>query len=90
MFIIHIGFFELMVMFFGITNSPVTFQIIINKILRDIINKGNVMAFIDDMLVETEIEKEYDEIVEEMLKRLEENDLYIKPKNYVWKVRSDS
>jgi len=89
-FIIHIGFFELMVMFFGITNSPVTFQIIINKILRDIINKGNVMAFIDDMLVETEIEKEYDEIVEEMLKRLEENDLYIKPKNYVWKVRSDS
>jgi len=79
-----------MVMFFGITNSPVTFQIIINKILRDIINKGNVMAFIDDMLVETEIEKEYDEIVEEMLKRLEENDLYIKPKNYVWKVRSDS
>jgi len=77
-------------MFFGITNSPVTFQIIINKILRDIINKGNVMAFIDDMLVETEIEKEYDEIVEEMLKRLEENDLYIKPKNYVWKVRSDS
>jgi len=77
-------------MFFGITNSPVTFQIIINKILRDIINKGNVMAFMDDMLVETEIEKEYDEIVEEMLKRLEENDLYIKPKNYVWKVRSDS
>jgi len=87
---IHIGFFELMVMFFGITNSPVTFQIIINKILRDIINKGNVMAFMDDMLVETEIEKEYDEIVEEILKRLKENDLYIKPKNYVWKVRSDS
>jgi len=79
-----------MVMFFGITNSPVTFQIIINKILRDIINKGNVMAFMDDMLVETEIEKEYDEIVEEILKRLKENDLYIKPKNYVWKVRSDS
>ena len=90
MFIIHIGFFELMVMFFGITNSPVTFQIIINKILRDIINKGNVMAFMDDMLVETEIEKEYDEIVKEILKRLKENDLYIKPKNYVWKVRSDS
>ena len=90
MFIIHIGFFELMVMFFGITNSPVTFQIIINKILRDIINKGNVMAFMDDMLVETEIEKEYDEIVKEVLERLEENDLYIKPKNYLWKVRSDS
>jgi len=86
-FIIYIGFFELMVMFFGITNSPVTFQIIMNKILRDIINKGKVMAFMDDMLVETEIEKEYDEIVKEVLERLEENDLYIKPKNYIWKVR---
>ena len=41
----------------------------------------------DDMLVETEIEKEYDEIVKEVLERLEENDLYIKPKNYIWKVR---
>ena len=58
-----------------------------NKILRDIINKEKVMAFMDDMLVETEIEKEYDEIVEEILERLEENNLYIKPKNYVWKVR---
>ena len=73
------GFFEPTVMFFGITNLPAIFQAIINKILRDIINKGKVVAFVDNVLVKTETEKEHDEIVEEMLKRLEENNLYVKP-----------
>ena len=73
------GFFEPTVMFFGITNSPAIFQAIMNKILRDIINKGKVVAFVDNVLVKTETEKEHDEIVEEMLKRLEENNLYVKP-----------
>jgi len=50
----------------------------INKILRDLLNKGKVAAFIDDVLVGTETEEGHDEIVEEILKRLEENDLYIK------------
>jgi len=74
-----VGFFEPTVMFFGITNSPAIFQAIMNKILRDIINKGKVVAFVDNVLVKTETEKEHDEIVEEMLKRLEENNLYVKP-----------
>ena len=46
-------------------------------------NKGKVVAFVDDVLVETETEEEYDEIVEEVLKRLEENDLYVKPEKYM-------
>jgi len=66
-------------MFFGMTNSPATFQVIINKILRDMINEGKVAAFVDNVLVGTEMEKGYDEIVEEVLRRLEENDLYVKP-----------
>jgi len=69
------------------TNSPATFQAMINKILRDIINKGKVVAFVDDVLVGTEMEEGYDEIVEEVLKRLEENNLYVKPEKCVWKVR---
>ena len=77
-FITHIGFFELIVMFFGMTNSLATFQAMMNKILRDLINKGKVAAFIDDVLVETETEERHDEIMEEILKRLEENNLYIK------------
>jgi len=74
-------------MFFGMTNSPATFQAIMNEILRDLINEGKVVAFVDDMLVGTETEEGYDEIVEEILRRLEENDLYVKPEKCVWKAR---
>ena len=44
-------------------------------------------TFIDDILVATDTEERHDELVEEVLKRLEENDLFIKPKRYKWKVR---
>ena len=86
-FIIYVESFEPMVMFFRMTNLLAIFQAIMNQILRDIINKGKVVAFVDDMSVGTEIKEEYNEIVEEVLKRLKEKDLYIKPEKYIWKVR---
>jgi len=46
-----------------------------------------VAVFIDDVMVATETEEEHDEIVEEVLRRLEENDLFVKLEKYVWKVR---
>ena len=85
-FMTHVGSFELTVMFFGITNSPATFQVIMNKILKDLINEEKVIAFVDNILVGIETEERHDEIVKEILKRLEENDLYIKPEKCVWKV----
>ena len=75
----YIGFFELIVMFFRITNLPATFQVMMNKILKDMINKGKVVAFVNDILVETETEKGHDKIIKEVLKRLKENDFYVKP-----------
>jgi len=66
-------------MFFGITNLSATFQGIMNKILRDLINEGKVVAFVDNVLIGMEMEDGHNEIVEEVLKRLEENDLYVKP-----------
>ena len=74
-------------MFLRMTNSLATFQVIMNEILRDMINEGKVAAFVNDMLVGTETEEGHDEIVEEVLRRLEENDLYVKPEKYIWKVR---
>ena len=85
-FTTHVGFFEPIVMFFGIINSPATFQAMMNEILRDMINKKKVAAFMDDVLVGTETEEGHNKIVEEVLKRLEENNLYIKPEKCVWKV----
>ena len=86
-FTTHIGSFEPIVMFFGMTNMPAIFQAMMNEILRDMINKGKVTAFVDNVLVGTEIEEGHNKIVEKVLKRLEENDLYIKPEKYAWKVR---
>jgi len=51
-----------------------------------LINKEKVAAFVDDVLVGTETEEGYNKIVEEILKRLEENDLYIKPEKCMWKL----
>jgi len=59
----------------------------INKILRDIINEGKVAAFVDNMLIGTEIEEGHDAIVKEVLRRLEENDLYMKLEKCTWKVQ---
>jgi len=70
--------FELTVMFFGLTNSLAAFQIIMNDLLRDMIETGDVAAFIDDVMVETEIEKGHDNIVEKLLRRIAENDLFVK------------
>jgi len=82
-FTMHIGSFEPIVMFFGMTNLPAIFQAMINEILRDLINEGKVTVFVDDVLVGTETKEGHDKIVEEILRRLEENDLYIKPEKYV-------
>ena len=81
------GFFEPTVMFFGLMNSPATFQAMINELLRDLINTVKVAVFIDDVIVGTEIEEGHDEIVAEIIRRLEENDLYMKLKKCKWKVR---
>jgi len=81
------GLFEPTVMFFGLTNSPATFQTMMNELLRDLINTGKVAVFINDVIVGTETEKGHDELVEGVIRRLEENDLYVKPEKYKWKVR---
>ena len=86
-FTTHIGLFEPVVVFFGRTNLLATFQAIMNEILRNMINEGKVAAFVDDVLVGTDTEEGHDEIVEEVLRRLEENNLYVKPEKCVWKVK---
>ena len=81
------GSFEPTVMFFGLMNLLATFQAIINELLRDLINIRKVESFIDNIIVGTEMEKRHDKLVAEILKRLEENNLYIKLEKYKWKVR---
>jgi len=55
----------------------------INNILRDLINTEDITVFMDNMLVKTEDKKKHNEIVKEVLKRMKENDLYIKLEKYI-------
>jgi len=61
-------------MFFRLTNFLAT----INENLWNLINTGEIASFINDVIVGTEEEKGYNEVVEEVVKRLAENDLYVK------------
>ena len=72
------GSFEPTVIFFRLTNSLAIFQTIMNKVLWDLINTREVTSFIDNVIVETEEEEEYNKVVKKIVKRLVENDLYIK------------
>ena len=83
----YIGAYEPIVMYFGLTNSSTTFQTMMNDLFRDLINQGDTVTFIDDILVAIDMEEGHDELVEEVLKRLEENDLFVKLEKCKWKVR---
>ena len=70
-------------MFFRLTNSSVMFQAMMNDLLRDMIETEKVAAFIDDVMIATETKEGHDKIVEEVLRRIEENNLFVKPEKFV-------
>jgi len=74
-------------MYFGLTNSPATFQTMMNDLFQDMINQRTTATFIDNIIIAIETEKGHNEVVEEILKQLEENDLFVKPEKCKWKVR---
>ena len=45
------GLFEPRVMYFGMTNSPATFQALMNWVFADLIAKGQVAVYMDDILI---------------------------------------
>ena len=57
------GLYELTVMFFSLTNSPATFLTFMNHILKDLIDKGHVVVYLDDILVFTDTKEEHKKLV---------------------------
>ena len=79
-FICKRGVFEPTVMFFGLTNSPATFQSMMDSIFKIQIAQGWLKVFIDDLLIANE--GDMLDIIEKALVVLEilaENDLFVKP-----------
>lgn len=78
-FITQRGLFEALVMYFGFANAPATFQAMMNEIFKDLILLNLLIVYLDDILIYGTDKKEHRKIVKEVLKRLQENDLFAKP-----------
>ncbi|EEB89036.1 hypothetical protein MPER_12920 [Moniliophthora perniciosa FA553] len=72
------GLFEPLVMYFGLTNSPATFQTMMNDIFQDFILDGVVCVYLDDILIFTKTKEEHDRILAHVLERLREHKLYLR------------
>lgn len=66
-------------MFFGLTNLPATFQVMMNHLFRDLIHEGSVVIYLNDIMIFTENLDEHRCTTREVLKVLRENKLYLKP-----------
>ncbi|SJL01030.1 uncharacterized protein ARMOST_04346 [Armillaria ostoyae] len=80
------GLFEPLVMFFGLTNSPATFQTMMNDIFKDMIAKGQVTVYLDDILIFSKTREEHRKIVCKVMQLLKENDLFLKAEKCEFKV----
>jgi hypothetical protein len=73
------GLFEPLVMYFGLTNSPATFQTMMNEIFQDLITEGVVSVYLDDILIFTNSLEEHRRITRLVLDRMQEHKLYLRP-----------
>jgi hypothetical protein len=82
------GLFKPKVMFFGMTNSPATFQGMMNTIFANLVAEGKVAVYLDDILIFTATKEEHCCITREVLKRLQDNNLYLCPEKCKFKKES--
>jgi len=71
------GLFKPLVMFFGMTNSPATFQTMMNDIFRDLIVEGIMVVYLDDILIFTRTEEEHAKAIRWVLQVLQEHKLFL-------------
>jgi Reverse transcriptase (RNA-dependent DNA polymerase) len=71
--------FEPLVMFFGLMNSPATFQSMMNELFKDLIDSGKVFIYMDDILIATATIEEHRLLVQQVLERQCEHHLFLKP-----------
>ena len=77
-FITHKGLFELTVMFFGLCNSPATFQQFMNNSFQDMIAEGWLVIYMDDLLIASPDSTTHAERTHHVLQRMTKLDLHLK------------
>uniref|UniRef100_A0A0W0FNA6 Reverse transcriptase domain-containing protein n=1 Tax=Moniliophthora roreri TaxID=221103 RepID=A0A0W0FNA6_MONRR len=80
------GLFEPTVMFFGLSNSPATFQAFMNDILSDFIDEGWCVVYMDDILVFSNDLDEHRDRTERLMRCLQKHDLFLKPEKCEFEV----
>lgn len=83
-FITNRGLFEPLVMFFGLCNSPATFQTMMNNLFKELIDEGVVIVYMDDILIFTNNKEYHCQIKCRVLKILADNNLFLKPEKCEW------
>ena len=74
------GLYEPMVMFFGMCNSPATFQAMMDGTFEDIVEEGFVLIYMDNILIFARSKEHLEQLTKQVLQHLRESDLYLKPK----------
>lgn len=77
------GLFEWLVCPFGLADMPATFQRMMNEIFADLIDQG-VQIYMDDICIATATLLEHERLTREVLRRLAEHKLVIRPDKCVW------
>src|SRR3981189_3149820 len=72
------GLFEPPVMYFGLTNSPATFQTMMNDLFHDLIMEGHVCVYLDDILIFSSDLKAHREVLRRVIEVLRTNKLYLR------------
>ncbi|THG94351.1 hypothetical protein EW145_g8158 [Phellinidium pouzarii] len=74
-------------MFFGLCNSPATFQIFMNDIFQIIITEEAILIYMDDILIFSDNLEDLCHKTNRVLNVLQENDLFLKPEKCIFKVQ---
>jgi len=83
-----LGLYEPLVMFFGLCNSPATFQRFMNMVLKELIEDGHVVVYMDDILIFADSISHLTQLTHTVLSKLLAYNLFLKPKKYTFQATS--